>query len=128
MTLKDRMVKLRQDNPLFTVAGLTEITLYGDAQERDGDFLGAAAQVLHCSQAEVDEAVAFTGEQQIRRLIEASPEEQALREVKEHIAGLPEDSQIRIEAIACTFRDCLGADPFHAGAALALVGAEQAAK
>jgi hypothetical protein len=62
MTLKDRIAKLRRDNPLFTVAGLVEITLYGDQQERDQDFLAAAAQVLKCSQAEVDEAVAFTGE------------------------------------------------------------------
>jgi hypothetical protein len=62
MTLKHRIAKLRLGNPLFTIAGLVEITLYGDSQERDGDFLKAAAQVLHCSQAEVDEAIAFTGE------------------------------------------------------------------
>ncbi len=62
MTLKDRMVKLRQDNPLFTVAGLTEITIYGDQQEREGDFLAVAAQVLKVPQEQVDEAVSFTGE------------------------------------------------------------------
>lgn len=64
MTLKDRMVKLRRDNPLFTVAGLVEVLLYGDQQDREGDFLAAAAQVLHCPQTEVDEALAFTGESQ----------------------------------------------------------------
>lgn len=65
------MAKLRQDNPLFTVSGLVEITIHGDQQNRDGDFLAAAAQVLHCSQAEVDEAVAFTGEGVQHRLSEA---------------------------------------------------------
>lgn len=65
------MAKLRQGNPLFTVSGLVEITIHGDQQNRDGDFLSAAAQVLHCSQAEVDEAVAFTGEGTHHRLSEA---------------------------------------------------------
>jgi hypothetical protein len=120
MTLRDRIAKLRQDNPLFTVAGLTEITLYGDSQEREGDFLAAAAQVLHCSQAEVDEAVAFTGEASGMTLV--------LADVREEIAKLPEDGRIRVEAIARTFRDCLALDPLHAGMAMALVGAEQAAK
>lgn len=57
-----------------------------------------------------------------------TPEKIVLYEVKEEIAKLPEDSQIRIEAIARTFRNCLEVDPGHAGMAMALVGAEQAAK
>jgi hypothetical protein len=74
------MVKLRQDNPLFTVAGLTEITIYGDSQEREGDFLAAAAQILHCSQAEVDEAAAFTGETTSQPTDQANPTLQRLTE------------------------------------------------
>lgn len=63
MSLKDRMTKLRKDSPLLTVAGLVEITLHGGQLEgREGDFLSVAAQVLKVSQAEVDEAVAFTRE------------------------------------------------------------------
>ncbi len=61
-SLKERMVKLRTSNPLLTVAQLVEITLYGDAQERDGNFLAAAASVLKVPQQEVDEALAFTKE------------------------------------------------------------------
>jgi hypothetical protein len=57
-----------------------------------------------------------------------TPEKLVLYEVKDEIAKLPQDSQIRIEAIARTFRNCLELDPGHAGMALALVGAEEAAK
>ena len=133
MTLKDRIVKLRRDNPLFTVAGLVEITLYGDSQEREGDFLLAAAQVLHCSQDEVDAAVAFTGEPPTGPFPTGpgeipSQDDIVLAGVREEIARLPEDSRIRVEVIARTFRNCIAADPMHAGMAMALVGAEQAAK
>jgi thymidylate synthase (FAD) len=62
MTLIERIVKLRERSPLMTVANLVEITLYGDQQDREGDFLSAAAQVLKCSQEQVDEAVVFTRE------------------------------------------------------------------
>jgi hypothetical protein len=127
MTLRDRIAKLRRDNPLFTVAGLTEITLYGDSQEREGDFLAAAAQVLHCSQAEVDEAVAFTGEA-AGHFAAMSQDELVLASVRDEIAKLPEDGRIRVEAIASTFRNCIALDPLHAGMAMALVGAEQTAK
>lgn len=57
-----------------------------------------------------------------------TPEKIVLYEVKEEIAKLPKDSQVRIEAIARAFRNCLELDPGHASMALALVGAEQAAK
>jgi hypothetical protein len=127
MTLKDRIAKLRLGNPLFTIAGLVEITLYGDSQEREGDFLKAAAQVLHCSQAEVDEAIAFTGE--AAGLAAAMTQDDlVLASVRDEIAKLPEDGRIRVEAIACTFRNCIAMDPVHAGMAMALVGAEQAVK
>lgn len=62
MTLKDRLIKLREKSPLMTVAQLTEITIYGDQQEREDDFLCVAAKVLHVPQSEVDEAVSFTHE------------------------------------------------------------------
>jgi hypothetical protein len=127
VTLKDRIAKLRRDNPLFTIAMLVEITLYGDQQERDQDFLAAAAQVLKCSQAEVDEAVAFTGEA-AGHVGAMTQDEIVLASVRDEIAKLPEDGRIRVEAIACTFRNCIAMDPVHAGMAMALVGAEQAAK
>jgi len=62
MTLKERMTKLREDDPLFTVARLVEITIYGDRQDREDDFLSVAAKILHVPQAEVDEAIFFTRE------------------------------------------------------------------
>lgn len=127
VTLKERMIKLRRDNPLFTVANLAEVILYGDSQEREGDFLAAAAQVLHCPQAEVDEAVAFTGET-AGHFAAMTQNEIVLADVRDEIAKLPEDGRIRVEAIACTFRNCIALDPLHAGMAMALVGAEQAAK
>lgn len=57
-----------------------------------------------------------------------TPEELTLAEIRQHIGGMPEDSRIRVQCIASTFRNCLQIDPEHAGLALALVGAEQAAK
>lgn len=55
-------------------------------------------------------------------------EEIVLAEIRKHIGAMSEDSQIRVKCIASTFRNCLELDPEHAGLALALVGAEQAAK
>ena len=55
-------------------------------------------------------------------------EEQTLLVIRGTIASLPEDTQIRVKAIAETFRNALKADPDHANLALALVGAEQAAQ
>jgi hypothetical protein len=105
VTLKDRIAKLRRDNPLFTVAMLTEITLYGDSQERDQDFLAAAAQVLKCSQAEVDEAVAFTGEarpfpacagEHISQFNSGEPF--TIADLKREIADLPDSMWVCVEA------------------------------
>lgn len=55
-------------------------------------------------------------------------EQIVLDEIKKHIATLPAESQIKITCIAGTFRNCLSIDPEHAGLAMALVGAEQAAR
>lgn len=55
-------------------------------------------------------------------------EELVLNEIRKHIATHSEEAQIRVKCIASTFRNCLEIDPVHAGLALALVGAEQAAK
>lgn len=52
-------------------------------------------------------------------------EEQTLLLIRGQIASLPEDEQIRVKAIAETFRNALKAGGDHALVALALVGAEQ---
>lgn len=91
MTLKDRMEKLRRRDPLFTVAKLVEVTLYGDCEERDEDFLSVATEVLKVPQAEVDEAMALTGEAVEPEL--ASYASQTDDESPE-TAMLPEPSQI----------------------------------
>lgn len=55
-------------------------------------------------------------------------DEQTVLLIRGTIAGLPEDDQIRVKAIAETFRNALKAGGGHAALALALVGAEQAAQ
>jgi hypothetical protein len=55
-------------------------------------------------------------------------EEQTLLVIRGTIAGMPEEDQIRVKAIAETFRNALKAGGGHAAMALALVGAEQAAQ
>lgn len=55
-------------------------------------------------------------------------EEQTLLLLRGVVAGMPEDDQIRVKAIAETFRNALKAGGEHAVVALSLVGAEQAAK
>lgn len=52
-------------------------------------------------------------------------EEQTLLLIRGQIASLPEDEQIRVKAIAETFRNALKSGGDHALVALALVGAEQ---
>lgn len=54
-------------------------------------------------------------------------EEQTLLMIRGTIAGLPEDDQIRVKAIAMTLRNILEQDE-RAGIAFALVGAEMAAQ
>lgn len=55
-------------------------------------------------------------------------EEQTLLVIRGAIAGMSEDDQIRVKAIAETFRNALKAGGGYAAMALALVGAEQAAQ
>lgn len=55
-------------------------------------------------------------------------EEQTLLVIRGTIAGMPEDDQIRVKAIAATLRNALKAGGSHAELALALVGAELAAR
>lgn len=55
-------------------------------------------------------------------------EEQTLLLLRGVVAGMPEDDQIRVKAIAETFRNALKVGGEHAVVALSLVGAEQAAK
>jgi hypothetical protein len=55
-------------------------------------------------------------------------EEQTLLLIRGTVAGMPEDDQIKVKAIAETFRNALKAGGGHASLALALVGAEQAAQ
>jgi len=55
-------------------------------------------------------------------------EEQTLLMIRGTIASLPEEEQIRVKAIAETFRNALKAGGGYASIALALVGAEQAAQ
>lgn len=55
-------------------------------------------------------------------------EEKTLLVIRRTIAGLPEDDQIQVKAVAETLRNSLKAGGAHAVLALALVGAEQAAQ
>jgi hypothetical protein len=55
-------------------------------------------------------------------------EEQTLLSLRGMIAGLSEEDQIRVKAIAATFRNALEAGGPYAQMAFALVGAEQAAQ
>ena len=57
-----------------------------------------------------------------------TPEKIVLYEVKEAISQLSEDDRIRVEAIAMNLRNILTAGGEHASMALALIGAEEAAK
>jgi translation initiation factor 1 (eIF-1/SUI1) len=54
-------------------------------------------------------------------------EEHTLLMIRGTIAGMSEDDQIRIKAIASTLRNVLATGGNHAQMAFALVGAEQAA-
>jgi hypothetical protein len=60
-------------------------------------------------------------------MIDRTPEQQVVHDIKQVIGSMSEDSQTRVTCIASTLRNILKADPQHAGLALALVGAEQAA-
>lgn len=51
-----------------------------------------------------------------------------LREIRQAIKQMPDDSQVQVQVIAMTLRNILKTDPDHATMAFALVGAEQAAK
>lgn len=86
MTLKERMTKLREKDPMMTVAILAEITRYGDRQWREEDFLQHASAILDVPQEQVDEAVAYTQESDIyARMIGKIP---ALGEDYTHTASV----------------------------------------
>lgn len=55
-------------------------------------------------------------------------DEQTVLLIRGTIAGMPEDEQIRVKAIAETFRNALKAGGAHAMLAFALVGAERQAQ
>lgn len=55
-------------------------------------------------------------------------EQQMLLLIRGTIAGMPEDEQIQVKAIAETFRNAIKAGGAHAMLAFALVGAEQQAQ
>lgn len=54
-------------------------------------------------------------------------DEQTLLLIRGHIAGMPEEDQARVKAIAEDIRNVLKVGGAHASMALALIGAEQAA-
>jgi hypothetical protein len=57
-----------------------------------------------------------------------TPEELTLAELREFIHQMPEESRMRIAVIVSTFQNCIKLDEKHASLALALVGAEMAAR
>lgn len=53
-------------------------------------------------------------------------EDIVLREIRQAIKRMPDDSQVQVQVIAMTLRTILKTDPVHAPMAFALVIAEQA--
>ncbi len=54
-------------------------------------------------------------------------EDIVLRQIRETIKQMSDESQVQVQVIAMTLRNILKTDPEHATLAFALVGAEQAA-